>query len=49
MKKVGEAAHFINAMVNDWDMQKGYNMDISIPGSKKIQVELAKLLDITSE
>ena len=46
-KKVDEAAHFINAMVNDWDLQKIYNMDIGVPGSTVIQDELVKLLDIT--
>ncbi len=46
-KKVDEAAHFINAMVNDWDLQQIYNMDIGVPGSTKIQEELIKLLDIT--
>lgn len=46
-KKVDEAAHFINAMVNDWDLQKIYDMDIGVPGSKKIQAELAKLLNVT--
>ncbi len=46
-KKVDEAAHFINAMVNDWDLQKIYNMDIGVPGSTKIQEELIKTLDVT--
>jgi multiple sugar transport system substrate-binding protein len=47
-EKVDESAHFINAMVNDWDLQKIYNMDIGVPGSTVIQEELIKLLDLTN-
>jgi multiple sugar transport system substrate-binding protein len=39
-KKVDEAAHFINFMVNDWEVQKIYDMDIGVPGSTVIQQNL---------
>jgi len=44
-RKVDEAAHFINFMVNDWDAQKIYDMDIGVPGSTDIQGQLMGLLN----
>lgn len=45
---VYEAAHFINAMVNDWDLQYIYDMDIGVPGSTVIQQHLMDGLDMTN-
>ena len=44
-KHVNEAADFINVMVNDWELQKIYDMDIGVPGSKVIQQNLMSQLD----
>jgi multiple sugar transport system substrate-binding protein len=43
--KVDAAADFINAMVNDWDLQKIYDMDIGVPGSMDIQQRLMAQLN----
>jgi ABC-type glycerol-3-phosphate transport system substrate-binding protein len=44
-KKVDDAAKFINFMVNDWDAQKIYDMDIGVPGSTVIQEKLIAQLN----
>jgi len=43
-RKVDEAAHFINYMVNEWDLQRIYDMDIGVPGSTVIQQRLMSQL-----
>ena len=48
-KHVDEAADFINVMVNDWDLQKIYDMDIGVPGSTVIQQQLTSQLDPTNK
>jgi len=47
-EKVYQAAHFINEMVNNWDLQKIYDMDIGVPGSTVIQQKLIDNLDLTN-
>lgn len=44
-QKVDQAAQFISHMVNDWDLQSVYDMDIGVPGSTVIQGELIAKLD----
>ena len=41
------AAHFINTMVNNWELQRIYNMDIGVPGSTVIQQNLIDEIDMT--
>ncbi len=48
-KKVDEAAQFINEMVNNWELQEIYNMDIGVPGSTEIQEKLIGKLDLTNK
>lgn len=48
-KKVDEAAQFINEMVNNWELQEIYNMDIGVPGSTDIQEKLISKLDLTNK
>jgi ABC-type glycerol-3-phosphate transport system substrate-binding protein len=43
--KVDTAAQFINFMVNDWEAQEIYDMDIGVPGSKVIQDKLIAQLN----
>jgi multiple sugar transport system substrate-binding protein len=47
-KKVDEAAQFITHMVNDWELQEIYDMDIGVPGSTDIQEKLAAKLDMNN-
>ncbi len=48
-KKADEAAQFINEMVNNWDLQQTYDMDIGVPGSTDIQEKLIAKLDLTNK
>ena len=48
-KKVDDAARFINFMVNDWDAQAIYDMDIGVPGSTVIQQKLIDRLNPTNK
>ena len=48
-KKVDEAAHFISSMVNDWELQEIYDMDIGVPGSTEIQNNLIAKLDMNNK
>jgi len=41
-----EAARFISFMINDWEAQRIYNMDIGVPGSTVIQEQLIANLDL---
>jgi multiple sugar transport system substrate-binding protein len=43
--KVDAAAQFVSHMVNDWDLQEIYDMDIGVPGSTAIQEQLIAKLD----
>jgi multiple sugar transport system substrate-binding protein len=43
-----EAARFINYMVNDWELQEIYDMDIGVPGSTIIQQNLIDGLDLSN-
>jgi len=47
--KVDEAAHFINEMVNNWELQEIYDMDIGVPGSTEIQQKLIERLDLNNK
>jgi len=42
-----EAARFISYMVNEWDLQSIYDMDIGVPGSTVIQQHLLDRLDVS--
>ena len=44
-KLPNEAAHFINEIVNNWELQEIYDMDIGVPGSTDIQNKLIEQLD----
>jgi multiple sugar transport system substrate-binding protein len=48
-KKVDEAAQFINEMVNNWELQEVYDMDIGVPGSTEIQNNLIEKLDLSKK
>lgn len=48
-KKADEAAQFINEMVNNWDLQQIYDMDIGVPGSTDIQEKLVAKLDLANK
>jgi multiple sugar transport system substrate-binding protein len=43
--KVDAAAQFVSHMVNDWDLQEIYDMDIGVPGSTAVQEQLISKLD----
>ncbi len=43
------AAQFINEMVNNWELQETYDMDIGAPGSTEIQDKLIGKLDLTNK
>ena len=45
--KVDQAAQFINEMVNNWELQEIYDMDIGVPGSTEIQDKLIAEVDDT--
>lgn len=47
--KVDESAQFISHMVNDWELQKIYNMDIGVPGSTAIQQNLIDGLNLSDK
>ena len=47
--KVDQAARFISDMVNNWDLQKIYDMDIGVPGSTLIQEKLISELDLSNK
>jgi multiple sugar transport system substrate-binding protein len=47
--KVDGAAQFISHIVNDWDLQEVYDMDIGVPGSTDIQDKLIAKLDLSKK
>jgi multiple sugar transport system substrate-binding protein len=48
-QKVDESAQFITYMVNDWEAQEIYDMDIGVPGSTVIQQKLIDKLDLSNK
>jgi multiple sugar transport system substrate-binding protein len=48
-QKVDESAQFINYMVNDWEVQEIYDMDIGVPGSTVIQQKLIDKLNLSNK
>lgn len=48
-QRVDESAHFISSMVNTWELQEIYDMDIGVPGSVVIQQRLIDKLDVSNK